>query len=292
MALLAMDQYGLLLAAICPAARPVANLEAAARVARRGRLPILLASGVINGERRLERTFRLTSDSIAAHLARRTGARRLVLVKSARLPTQRVVDRARATSLARRGIVDPLFPALMPRRAETWIVNGRRSKEVAKFLATVAIVSAVGCGPALESASAGRLNEAEAAWRAASIHGYRITVEVARVGDRRRSELTVHRDQIEDATVAYWDPGKGRWLPPAPLRDDQAAPFRVEGLFEMVRQEMAGGHREGVRIAIGGTPPIPRRIALGRLLQNGRPAPGSEVAVVVIRMESIPDRSP
>jgi 5-(aminomethyl)-3-furanmethanol phosphate kinase len=134
MALLAMDQYGLLLAAVCPDARPVANLEAATGVARRGRLPILLASGLIGAERGLERTFRLTSDSIAAHLAGVTRARRLVLLKSVPRPPVRIADRVRARSLARRGVVDPLFPALLPASAESWIVNGRAPREVERFL--------------------------------------------------------------------------------------------------------------------------------------------------------------
>src|SRR6266571_3110112 len=124
MALRAMDQYGLLLSALCPGARPVDDLALARRVAAGGRVPVLLASAIVERERRLERSFRLTSDSIAAFLARRVRADRLVLLKAC-AGEAGPVARSRLRRLARRGVVDRLFPALAPPRAETWIVNGR-----------------------------------------------------------------------------------------------------------------------------------------------------------------------
>jgi aspartokinase-like uncharacterized kinase len=124
MALRAMDQYGLLIAELCPGAQAVDDLAAARRVASGGHAPVLLASAIVERERGLERSFRLTSDSIAAFLARRVGADRLILLKACD-EEPGPVARARLRRLARRGVVDPLFPALAPLRAETWIVSGR-----------------------------------------------------------------------------------------------------------------------------------------------------------------------
>jgi aspartokinase-like uncharacterized kinase len=134
MALRAMDQYGLMLAAICPAARAVTGLGAARRAAACGRLPILLASAIIESEPRLERSFRLTSDSIAAHLAARLRAERVLLFKSVPGLKRRVADRRAAEALARRGIVDPSFPEHAPFTSEIWILDGGRPERVRAVL--------------------------------------------------------------------------------------------------------------------------------------------------------------
>jgi aspartokinase-like uncharacterized kinase len=134
MALLAMDQYALLLAALCPGARRVETLAAARRVARAGRLPILLCSGIVERAPRLERSFRLTSDSIAAWLAGRAGARRLLLLKSVRRPDGAVRSRGALRALARHGLVDPLFPAMVPDGVEVIVLNGRRPGDLERRL--------------------------------------------------------------------------------------------------------------------------------------------------------------
>ena len=126
MALLAMDQYALGLGRFCPGSRPVTTLAAARRVAASGRAPILLASSLLLRESTLERSFRLTSDSIAAYVARRTGAKRLALMKSVQRPDGRVSSREELQRLARRGVVDPLFPRLRPDGVEVFILDGRR----------------------------------------------------------------------------------------------------------------------------------------------------------------------
>jgi len=138
MALLAMDQYGLALARFCPGARPVATLAAARRLAIAGRTPILLASTLLARERCLERSFRLTSDSIAAYLAGRVGARRLALVKSVPQPDGRLGTREEARRMARRGVVDPLFPRHVPSGLEVWILDGRRKDAIGRLAATTA----------------------------------------------------------------------------------------------------------------------------------------------------------
>jgi aspartokinase-like uncharacterized kinase len=141
MALLAMDQYALVLAGQAPGARPVTTLAAARRAAAEGRLPILLAArfvgrlggrgGARHGGRAggrgagLERSFRLTSDAIAAWVAARIGARRLVLLKNVRGLDLPIGGRAAAARAARRGLVDPLFARHLPAGAAVRLVDGR-----------------------------------------------------------------------------------------------------------------------------------------------------------------------
>jgi aspartokinase-like uncharacterized kinase len=134
MALLAMDQYGLLLSSLSRRSTVVDNLRAAELVAEAGRVPILLASSIVQRETSLERSFRLTSDSIAAFLAGRLRVPHLILLKSVRTPAGRIRDRAEAEGLARRGIVDPLFPGMLPARTTGWILRGSRPADLDRFM--------------------------------------------------------------------------------------------------------------------------------------------------------------
>lgn len=127
MALRGMDQYGLMLAALGRASGAVEEDEAAWRLAARGRLPVIIVSSLIEREPRLERSFRLTSDSIAAYIAGRIGAGRLVLLKSTDRGNGRIRTRREAGRIARLGVVDPLFAKMMPDGVETWIANGRHA---------------------------------------------------------------------------------------------------------------------------------------------------------------------
>jgi len=144
MALLAMDQYGLLLSSLSRRATGVDNLRAAELVAEAGRVPILLASAIIQREARLEHSFRLTSDSIAASLAGRLRAAHLVLLKSAGKPAGRVRDSAAAEALARRGIVDPLFPQMLPAKTTAWVLCGRRPADLDRFMPAIRRKAATG----------------------------------------------------------------------------------------------------------------------------------------------------
>ena len=161
MALLAMDQYGLLLSSLSRRATGVDNLRAAELVAEGGRVPVLLASSIIQRETGLERSFRLTSDSIAACLAGRVGAAHLVLLKSAGRPAGRVRDRVAAEALARRGIVDPLFPGMLPGGTTAWVLCGRRPEHLDRFMPAVRRATATGraVGHVPRGASRGRREE-------------------------------------------------------------------------------------------------------------------------------------
>lgn len=123
MALRAMDQYGLLLAACGRSARAVASLDEARRIAASGRLPVLLPAGLVESAPALERTFRFTSDSIAAWIARRVRARRFYLFKSVPGIAMPVADHHGARRLARLGLVDPLFADFTPAAASVWLLD-------------------------------------------------------------------------------------------------------------------------------------------------------------------------
>ncbi|ALG74635.1 hypothetical protein VY88_31060 [Azospirillum thiophilum] len=107
MAILGMEQYGLALLDLEPGlvpARTVADMEAAPGAAVW--LPALLAA-----EADVEESWDVTSDTLAAWLAERLGADRLVLVKSVPLPT----ETADALALSRIGVIDPVLPNRMGR---------------------------------------------------------------------------------------------------------------------------------------------------------------------------------
>ncbi|BDG60447.1 amino acid kinase family protein [Caldinitratiruptor microaerophilus] len=130
MALLAMDQYGLLLADRAAGAVAVPSVGDARAAAAAGRLPVLLPSAVLWGVDPLENSWRVTSDSLAAWLAGATGTPALVLVKSTDGPGAAMS----AGEAARRGLVDPALPVVLPPHVEAWLVNGRRPREVIALL--------------------------------------------------------------------------------------------------------------------------------------------------------------
>lgn len=106
MALLAMNQCGLLLTALQPelaAAEDVDEMYAALSV---GRTPVWLPARMLHDEPTIEPSWNVTSDSLAAWLARRLRAQQLVLVKSCALPPQPMT----VEQLAHAGIVDSAFP--------------------------------------------------------------------------------------------------------------------------------------------------------------------------------------
>ena len=142
-----------------------------------------------------------------------------------------------------------------------------------------------GCTIGMERASIAMMDEAEANWQAQPALDYEITVEVDRPDDRRRTTVVVAGGAIVQGTVTYWDPNNRRWQEPYELNEEQAFPFTVPGLFEMVRGEIRGSGRADIRVKMGGDPPFPRRIVLGPVFMDGRPVSGTEATVVVTSYE-------
>jgi 5-(aminomethyl)-3-furanmethanol phosphate kinase len=106
MALLAMEQYGLMLAGLQPALVAAQTADGIRRALDEGRVPVWMPSAMVLGCGDIPAVWDVTSDSLAAWLAGVVGASLLVLIK----PID--VSEAQMTcgQLAGRGWVDPLFP--------------------------------------------------------------------------------------------------------------------------------------------------------------------------------------
>jgi aspartokinase-like uncharacterized kinase len=109
MAILAMEQFALMLAALQPGLRPAASRAALQAACRQGVTPVWLPSRMTTGAPDIPESWQVTSDSLAVWLARKLGVGRVLLVKSAALPP----GGASAAALAEAGIVDPLLPRFL-----------------------------------------------------------------------------------------------------------------------------------------------------------------------------------
>jgi aspartokinase-like uncharacterized kinase len=81
MALLAMDQYGLLLADLLPGAAATADILSARQAAAQGRVAVLLPAALVTQADPLPHSWQVTSDSIAAWIAGLVKTGLLVLIK-------------------------------------------------------------------------------------------------------------------------------------------------------------------------------------------------------------------
>jgi aspartokinase-like uncharacterized kinase len=139
MAVLGMEQFAWLLSELIPNAARCAELADAALVHRRAAV-LMPAALTLEG---LPVTWQVTSDAIAAWVAGRTHAGRLVLVKEvdglfAQWPAQGdPIGRMTAAQLAdlRPGGVDAhLATVLQEARFETWVISGRDPARLAELL--------------------------------------------------------------------------------------------------------------------------------------------------------------
>lgn len=120
MAVMAMDQYGTLLAGLNPALVTAASeLE----IAERGwqhRTPVWLPSKMVLADSGIPTNWEVTSDSLAAWLAHRLDADHLILVKSERPPLEQIsLER-----LTKEGFVDERFgDYIVGQRFSTWVMS-------------------------------------------------------------------------------------------------------------------------------------------------------------------------
>lgn len=105
MALLAMEQYGVALAAHSETFTLAASIGEIERILQAGGIPVWLPSEMALPAIEVPASWDATSDSLSAWLAAKMGARRLLLVKSCDC-----ADGAPVEDLAMDDIVDPLFP--------------------------------------------------------------------------------------------------------------------------------------------------------------------------------------
>jgi aspartokinase-like uncharacterized kinase len=138
MAILAMDQSAHLLHHLAPGGAVVRSPEDV----RPGRLNVLAPSTWLFRADPLPHSWDVTSDSIAAWVARALRARQLILLKSVdvefavrRMPGARSALRHRAIPRRLRHLVDRHFNRALGRQMPCWIVSAARPARVAALLA-------------------------------------------------------------------------------------------------------------------------------------------------------------
>lgn len=143
MALLAMEQYGLMLAAMEPRLSPAASRHGIRRVLAAGGVPVWLPSRMLIGRPDIPESWDVTSDSLAAWLAGELGAAGLLLVKSVPMGAGETL-----ADLIRAGAVDSLLPRYLRRVPECRWIEVSRHAELAHALAGGAAPGdVVRCGP-------------------------------------------------------------------------------------------------------------------------------------------------
>ena len=159
MAILAMDQFGLLLSNITPNSRVFRQLEHAKELSEAKTMPIFLPSHWMFQEDPLENSWDVTSDTIAAYVAWRVNAEKVVLVTDVdgvftgdpkagsgaklieRLSAKKLLTLRQGTS------VDRYLPKLLlESQIDCYVVNGNYPDRVEAVLAgqqtTCTLVSA------------------------------------------------------------------------------------------------------------------------------------------------------
>jgi aspartokinase-like uncharacterized kinase len=137
MAILAMDQHAHHMAGLLPGAHLTTDPPGIARAVTRGDLAVLAPFAWLRRADPLPHGWHVTSDSIAAWVAARLDAGRLILLKSVEGATD---DRGeilpdvvlRSPSLG--GIVDDYFATAMSPSLECWVLSGRHPDRLAELL--------------------------------------------------------------------------------------------------------------------------------------------------------------
>lgn len=104
MAILAMEQYGLMLCALARRLVPAATTEEIAAAHAAGKVPVWMADALTKDRAGIAADWDVTSDSLAAWLAGELGAGALILVKSAPPPPT-----SDPRALSESGYVDKAF---------------------------------------------------------------------------------------------------------------------------------------------------------------------------------------
>jgi len=142
MALLAMDQYGYLLGQLIEGSSLETDLDFALQTATSGRVVILLPSAAVLHEDSLPHSWQVTSDTIAAWVARETGSHRLVLLKDidGLMPSENspaeIIREMTVEELSRHsgGVDEYLSRFLAAAQLETWVINGLKPERLVELL--------------------------------------------------------------------------------------------------------------------------------------------------------------
>lgn len=147
MAILGMDQYGLLLADLIPDSVAVGKLDEIEYFLDMGKLPVLLPSNLMFREDPLENSWDVTSDSIAIYIAGRLHMSRVLLVTDVdgiytgdpkKHPEAKLIEQITARELLRLNIrmsIDKALPRLLlGSTVDCFVVNGLFPERVKKIL--------------------------------------------------------------------------------------------------------------------------------------------------------------
>ncbi len=148
MAILGMDQFGLLLAQIIPNSCATYLLSDAKQLSEIGVVPIFLPSRLMFREDPLENSWNVTSDSIAAYVARRLHVAKVLLVTDVdgiftkdpkKHADATLIERLSAEELLKlnqRTGVDRYLPKLLlESQIDCYVVNGKHPERIEAILA-------------------------------------------------------------------------------------------------------------------------------------------------------------
>jgi aspartokinase-like uncharacterized kinase len=144
MAILAMDQYGLLLTDLIPGSSAVRSLDDARACAAKGRTPVLLPFELTWTKDALPHAWDVTADSIAAWVAGLVDAGRLILVKDAKgmeapMPGPAAVSPGPVSldQLAEWEGVDRFLAHILEgSNLDLWIIDGERPERLREVFQT------------------------------------------------------------------------------------------------------------------------------------------------------------
>lgn len=142
LAVLAMEQYGRALASFSGVLSPAASEDAIHQELVAGRVPVWMPSLMVTSAHDIAQSWDVTSDSLAAWLAGRIGADRLLLVKQLKCP----FGRATVESLIEMGVVDRAFARHLKKSAAAAYILGAADHKAA----TAAIAAEAIAGTPLE----------------------------------------------------------------------------------------------------------------------------------------------
>ncbi len=158
MAILAMDQYGLLLADLTPNSLAVHSILEIEKAQSCGKMPIFLPSGMLLNDAGLEQSWDVTSDSIAVYLAGKLDIQKVLLItnvdgiytcdpkKHADAKLIEKISVEQLLVLCERTSVDRFLPHLLLKKAVyCFVVNGMFPERVEAALAGQKTVGTLIC---------------------------------------------------------------------------------------------------------------------------------------------------
>ncbi|MCW4003404.1 MAG: delta 1-pyrroline-5-carboxylate synthetase [Candidatus Bathyarchaeota archaeon] len=146
MAILGMDQYGLLLSDLTPNSCVVCSLEEAKKAADVGKVPVFLPFQLMLNEDPLENSWDVTSDSIAVYIAGKIGAGKVLLITDVdgiftddpkRNSAAKMIKEVSASELLgrKRTSVDKFLPKLLLELSiDCFVINGLFAERVEAVL--------------------------------------------------------------------------------------------------------------------------------------------------------------